>query len=157
RLGLCEYAPKSFDVCNWHPFIGTCQTLEMDLITCGMRLDKAHELLAAHCDKQPFAASAFGLPSLPEPIPNYKPDGAFFHVPGSYVIPRDRLWEWYEGFFGLFEHQGFHVLCLLAEDRYAPVSTGRKNRYFDYCGLLGVDGEPKPVTEQIGEWNKARA
>jgi len=157
QSGLCEYAPQSFDVLNWHPFVSTSGTLEMDLATCGARLERARELTQAHCANQPFASTGFGLPSLPAPLPEYAGDGGFVHIPGSYAIPRSELAAWYKGFLWLFEEHGFRTLMLLPQDRYEPIETGRKNRYFDYCGLLNVNGEPKEFVEEIGAWNRDRA
>lgn len=144
QYGLAPFSPDAFDVCNWHPFVESCGDWRMDAECYHRRLTNARTMVDEGCRGQPFAASAFGIPTLPvEPDPRY---GRDVLLPGGVraIHYRNGL-QHYAAILSVLKLHGFEVVCILARDQANP------DTYHDYGGLCKTDGTLKPFVAPLAE------
>ena len=151
QQGISVHAPHAFDVLNWYPFLSSCGDPEADVDRIGQHLDIARAVLEQRCDDQPFAASAFGVPTT---TLGYCPPlrGRFYQAPHTHsrVIPEEDAHLWYQAMLGLFAERGFETVCLLARDFVRP--PDQRPGVHEYSGLVGVDGREKAFVRPLSDW-----
>jgi hypothetical protein len=153
--GLAEHAPEGFDVYNMHPFPRPGETLTNTLGLYRQRLDAARTCLDDKCAGQPWASTAFGIPTLEgHPPPEYNM-GLHWQLPGGVrAVDYADAADWYVELLSLFEALGFEFVCLLTQDR---LRGGLYRSWQDACGLLLPDGKPKPFVQALSLWAQERA
>lgn len=146
QRGLAKYAPQSFDVCNYRPFITTTGDPDVDCQTLGMRLDIGRATLDQRCQWQPLAASCFGVPTTAagRPPPSM---GQFYLLPHTHIraVPEAEALEWYAAYLRLFAAHGFEVACFLVRDE-------DRAGLYGYSGLLHCSGEEKCFVRPLADW-----
>ena len=145
RYALVQHAPKAFDVCNMHPYIASCGTLDADIQTADMRLCMIRKLLDDECAGQPLASSSFGVPTVPGlPMAYY---GQFVRLPkGGRAIPEAEAARWYVAMLALLKAHKFRVVCLRVRD------DERLRWLHDFAGLVRRDGVEKEHLPRVIEW-----
>lgn len=155
QFGLCEHAPEGFDVCNLHPLPMPCETLEVTLGVYAERLDYLRKLVNEQCQGQPFAASAFGIPTLETAPPADLNIGTHWQLPGGVRgIAYAEAGAYYRAMLETFEQFGFEYVCLIAQD---ALAAGKYRNWQDACGLLRADGRPKSFVDALVMWAQERS
>ncbi len=154
QFGLCEHAPEGFDVCNLHPLPLPCETLEVTVGVYAERLDYLRKLVNEGCKGQPFAATAFGIPTLATAPPPEFNLGTHWQLPGGVRgITYAEAAEYYQAMLACFDAFGFEYVCLIAQD---VLHGGKYATWQDACGLLAADGRQKSFVDALVQWAQER-
>jgi hypothetical protein len=148
---LQEDAGFDFDVANWHPYFMSVR--DFDEATKIMRdafADSRNDLQVRGKD-QPFAATEWGYPMLSpaaEAAGVAKILNSNVCRTGVAQLGSQEAVSWFERDLSCMEEFGFEVVVVHnLRDTPSPA-----RHWGDFCGLLTVEGEKKPVWNVVQEW-----
>ena len=137
----------NYDVVNWHP----CVSLSPPEVaayrqTGAIRLDKARRATGG----KPFAASLFGVPTVPMDGPPPPAYGDYWRVAGARALCERGAVDWYVAMLDFMREEGFETVCLKAQDHLRPGDTAVR-MWPQVCGLLRFDGTEKAFVQPLIE------
>lgn len=142
---------QNYDVVNWHPVVSLSppQT-EVYRQVGAMRLQLARRALK---NDKPFAASLFGIPTVPLARPPGGNYGDYWRVGGARALCEQDAVSWYVAMLGLMREEGFTTVCLKAQDHLRPGQ--QVPDWTQMTGLLHRDGTEKtfvqPLIQRLSE------
>ena len=176
---LIAEAPDAFDALNWHHYNITEYGANCDALGNVANIDTLSKRVFATSEKfrtmfagvretmdaagcrQPFVASEWGMPVVPDEMAaGARFIGLFSFVfqSGTFGLGDTEACAYLDGWLSTFAEAGMEVLIYhrLRDD--VPHGTDRNGTFWGvYCGLLDAAGEPKRMYGALKDWARKAA